>query len=119
MMSPVAVLVEVAGMAGQIRSPTNGAAYDPTSPSDFDPGAPVVTGVRGVPYKNDEQTNSAKGVQHFLIDLTERPAGLVPDVSQLALLNPAGAVLAEYTITDIQPRWWMGEIDGFTLTLKA
>lgn len=113
MMSPVAVLVEVAGEPGEICSPANATDYDADSPDDFVPGAPVVTPVRGVYYKNTEVETRGTIEGHFLIEATSRPAGLVADVSQLAFRN------RQVAIGQIDERVFMAEIDGYLLTLKA
>jgi hypothetical protein len=110
-LSPIATLTLLAGSEALLFLRADAPAYDPSSPTDQR--APVSTElpVRGVFSTITRAGIEVKHEALFLVPGQAEPAGIVPDVSR-CLVNGV-----HYIIRQCDPRWYIGEFDGYNLHL--
>ena len=109
MMSPIAQLVQAAGVAATITTPATADAsnYDPNSGSSFAPGANATTGVVVVPSKLTEAMLASGYKAHFLAETI--PSTVVPGKSSLTFDS------VTYKIMEARKRFYVGVHDGWSL----
>lgn len=108
-MNPIAAVVAISGEDAMLRAPPKTKAYDPGSATDYKPGVPENTPLRGVPETKIEHVVGATG--GFTFEATSKPVGLKQQGSTLFWRDEV------WTVLRYRQRTWLGQINGYTLYL--
>lgn len=110
-LSPIATLCRLSGSTAVVTLNPAPPGYDPDAAEDQGPATPTTTDLRGVFSKVAIAGIEVKHSALFLVAAVETPADLKSDVSHCLV----GGI--DYTVREIDPRWYLGQHDGFTLHL--
>lgn len=114
MITPIQAFIIAGGEVVKITNLAQATApkFDPDNPGGFAP-APAEVDVEGI-YGGFETEGLPQGVDgRFTIEASSFPAGMTANQSQLE--RGAGV----FMIVGWKERFYMGEIDGYTLHLKS
>lgn len=112
MFSPIAMLVEVSGVYGQLSVPAL-PTYVPDQKADWTPGAPATSTRRGVFSTVTTAGIEVRADALFLIACQEEIDGLTSDSPTLVVAGKT------WSLKQVDPRYYLGAFDGYNLHLAA